>query len=86
MTDSPGLGSQNIQADYLWSVAAKKVSYMIVKGVVALAGSSLATQIGTKYGIALNPTVLQSSVAIGTLGVVEWIHDYLKVKTGKNWL
>lgn len=74
------------KSNYLLSVAGKKISYMAGKGAVALAGSAFATHLAYKYGLNITLPTLQASVAGATLMSLEWLHDFVKVKTGKSWL
>jgi len=76
----------NEQSDYLWSIAGKRLGYMAGKGATALAGSVVATHLAYKYGWNVHLEVLQAIVAGVVLLVTEWIHDWLKVKTGISWL
>lgn len=74
------------KGNYLLSVAAKKVSIMAGKGAVALASSTFATHLAYQYGFNITLPTLQASVAGATLLVLEWAHDFIKVKTGVTWL
>ncbi len=72
--------------DYLWSVAGKKLGYMLAKGVTALASSAVATHLAYQLGWNIQLPTLQAGAAGVALLATEWLHDYLKVKTGFTWL
>lgn len=74
------------KSDYLWSVAAKKLGYMVAKGVTALASSALATHMAYQLGWNIQLPTLQAGAAGVALLATEWLHDILKVKTGLSWL
>jgi len=59
---------------------------MAVKGVTAIAGSALATHLAYQYGFNITLPKLQAGVGLAVLTAMEWLHDFLKVKTGKSWL
>ena len=73
-------------SDYLWSVAAKKISIMAGKAGVALIGTAIARKLAYKYGFNVNIETFQAQIAGAILLGTEWLHDWLKVKTGKSWL
>lgn len=74
------------KSQYLWSVAGKKLGYMLAKGVTALASSAFATHLAYQLGWEIQLPTLQAGAAGVALLATEWLHDFLKVKTGKSWL
>lgn len=73
-------------ADYLWGVAAKKVSLDVAKVVVGLATSLAVKAVLDKYGIFVDREKLMSGVTLLVATGLSWAHDYLKVKYGIAWL
>lgn len=92
MADLPGVTppeaapQEQSQADYLWSVAGKKVSLDVSKGAAALLGAFLARTAAYKWGLNVHVEQFQGEVAIATLAGMAWLHDFLKAKFKISWL
>lgn len=73
-------------ADYLWSVAAKKISLDVAKVVVGLVTSLAVKAVLDKYGIFVDREKLMGGVTTLVMVVLSWAHDYAKAKLGVAWL
>ncbi len=71
---------------YLWSVAAKKVAYMVAKFLVGLLGSVVVSKFLVDHGVVIDEEVLVASMTGTIMAGLEWAHDYGKVKLGIAWL
>lgn len=81
-----GFVLKHIPEEYSWKVAARKISFTIGK----LAASALtAGTVGHYVGSHLTPeqvTQVEGAVAVFIAGVLEGVHDYLKLKlAGTPW-
>lgn len=73
-------------ADYLWSVAAKKISLDVAKVLVGLLTSLAVKAVLDKYGIFIDREKLMGGITVLVTSGLSWAHDYLKVKYGIAWL
>lgn len=74
------------QADYLWSVAGKKLAYLAGKLALGFVSSAGFMRLAYKYGWNVHPDQVVMAVTSGVALIVHGVHDYLKVKTAKSWL
>ena len=91
MAELPGAQTQpatpdQSRADYLWSVAGKKLGYMAGKLALGFVSSAGVMHLAYKYGWEVHPEQIQIEVTSGVALMLHALHDYLKVKTGKSWL
>ncbi len=82
---SPAVPNRPI-ADYLWGIAAKKVSLDIAKVLVGLVTSLAVKAVLDKYGIFVDREKLMGGITLLVTSGLSWLHDYLKVKYGIAWL
>ncbi len=71
---------------YLFSVAAKKVSWAIGKFLTAFLSSVAVQAVLTKYGVHVDQAVFVTSATATLMGLLEMALDYAKLKTGWAWL
>ncbi len=72
--------------NYLWGIAAKKISLDAAKVVAGLVTSLAVKAVLDKYGIFIDREKLMGGVTLAVAAALSWAHDYLKVRYGFHWL
>lgn len=76
---------QNVE-NWLFSVAAKKVAWAISKAIISILVSVKVEGVLKQHGISIDIPAITVSLPATIFGIMEGAHDWLRVKTGKNWL
>lgn len=61
-------------------VATRKITVMLVKGILGLLAGAVTQHYMNQFGITYDPVKMQEGLTILSLGAIEGLHDWAKLK------